>query len=313
VQTPYESTAFWRVVSFVCGRPERDWHFTRFMIFSAFIDDSGSDRSSASKDFVLAGFLASAPVWIEFVKEWIAALDEDPAIEYFKLKEAVRRQDQFRPFTVDQRDARVIRMLDIIRKYKLNGIVHSISYDLFDDLLKGKMAPEFDNPYFGAFMDVTLGLAARRREFASKHDLQFFFDEQSTLGDVADLWYRRFRAILPAEDQSHLAPNVRFEDDKKFLPLQAADTLAWTVRRMLYDEGGGLDLPVNLLQEFRKGLPHVQKVTWTREKIVSLIETYNLIMTDVEGWKTKVSAGNNPLTELVEAGKITHVWLRDEE
>jgi hypothetical protein len=283
------------------------------MIFSAFIDDSGSDRSPASKDFVLAGFLASAPVWIEFVKDWIAALDEQPAIEYFKLKEAVRCKDQFRDFTIEQRDARVIRLLDIIRKYKLLGIVHNVPYDLFDELLKGKIAPEFDNPYFGAFMDVTLGLAARRREFASKHDLQFFFDEQSELGNVADVWYRKFRAILPAEDQSHLAPNVRFEDDKKFLPLQAADTLAWTVRRILYDEGKSLDLPANLLHEFRKGFPYVQKVTWTREKIRFLLEIYQLIMTDVEGWKKKVSAGNNPLTELIEAGKITHVWLRDEE
>jgi hypothetical protein len=64
-----------------------------------------------------------------------------------------------------------------------------------------------------------------------KVPLDFIFDEQGEVGNEARFFYRIIRDGQPAAVRSILSKDPIFRDDKLVLPLQAADMLAWHVRR----------------------------------------------------------------------------------
>ena len=84
----------------------------------ACVDDSGNEPTKPH--FILAGFVAPAANWAALTKEWQAALDETPKLDYFKMHEAARLKEQFDPsngWTEAKRDDRLITFTRIIRKH----------------------------------------------------------------------------------------------------------------------------------------------------------------------------------------------------
>jgi hypothetical protein len=120
------SAQVWRLVS---GFPSRKREKRVFMLLQpqCCIDDSGSEPSKPH--FILAGFAAPAAQWAAFADEWQAALDEPPKLDYFKMKEAAKLQDQFakkRGWDELKRDDRLITVTRIINKYVMaRPAVHS--------------------------------------------------------------------------------------------------------------------------------------------------------------------------------------------
>src|ERR1035437_6589378 len=109
---PLVSQAGMEVLSLVSGFTSKERTARYMLILQPCIDDSGTHKGG--KIFALSGFIASAPEWIEFADEWKATLDAYPRIEYFKMREAARLQDQFTLFTPGARD-RKLRDLIAVR------------------------------------------------------------------------------------------------------------------------------------------------------------------------------------------------------
>ena len=313
-----------RVLPLIPAYPDEVREFRHLMIINPCIDDSGSDPGQSH--FVLGGYLAPAEEWLRFSDEWQTMLDCEPRIRYFKLKEAVRLKDQFRVlenpgqgdhrarFTSELRDRRVELAFSIIKKYAIGGIVHVMPRTLHEEFIRGKVAPAMDNPYLPGFFDITLGLAVRQKSLFPNDVFEFVFDYQSKLGDVAGDWYRRFRAILPPEHQEHLGANPIFRDDVNFYPLQAADTLAWIMRRKHYDQLEGLHLPAHLIPDLLDGINFVQSTTWDRKKVESMYGdggTFQTALENLEAWKGKISDGQNPLLDMMRQTKLSPVRLSD--
>jgi len=72
--------------------------------------------------------------------------------------------------------------------------------------------------------------AKLKDHFPADQPVHFFFDQQMEKGAIFEAW-ERYMASRPLETRELYGSVPRFEDDQKFLPLQAADLWAWWIRK----------------------------------------------------------------------------------
>jgi hypothetical protein len=106
----------------------------------------------------------------------------------------------------------------------------------------------FNNPYFLGFLAVFgLELADQYRRFrdtGTKELIEIFFDEaidnRKRLEHGFDAYVKAVcQGTQPEALELLINKQAEFRDDKLFLPLQAADLLAWHARRHMYEHGRG--------------------------------------------------------------------------
>lgn len=197
----------------------------------AHIDDSGSNKQGPV--MVLAGYVSRLTPWMDFSQEWQTALDEKPRLAYFKIKEAIRLEEQFGRFKPEQRDERVFKLCSIIQKYVAFGVVASFRWSVFKQA-QSEAPRLFFEPYVILFHGMMSGILNRIIDADRHARLLFVFDEQGAAGHLA---IKAFDAIFselnPTEQKAMMG--VSHVSDQDILRLQAADCLAWLMRRHAQD------------------------------------------------------------------------------
>lgn len=207
--------------------------------FELYADDSGSEPQS--QIFFLAGFISTVDRWAAFSNEWDAALALPPALEYFKMAEAMSFQGQFsmhRGWNEAMRNDRLVLLTRIVNRHAMLRVSASIRHDLFERYVLSLPAVErnlsTDEPY------VTLGsaLVSAALTHADQNGvnttMDFIFDRQ--IGHELEfrrLWpsYTKLMLETPRGRQlSRLVGEPMFLDEKDRKPLQAADLYAWLAR-----------------------------------------------------------------------------------
>lgn len=211
------------------------------MVLQAAIDESGNAPDQHT--FVLGGFLATAEQWAAFAVEWEAELNRDPRIEYFKFKEASNLKDQFHGWSEQACDERVERLALIIRKHVTARFHASIQHDHFQEFVRRVPVPSrrllSDHPYILVLSRMLTTVASLMADLDLKEDCDFYFDSQNGVdAEVIRMWPAAQSMIgtLPARIKGSPAPAFgvpTFRDEKKFLPLQAADMMAGAAREAL--------------------------------------------------------------------------------
>jgi len=199
----------------------------------AYIDDSGTDRKGHVA--TLAGFIASAEQWHEFSGKWRSVLNQHPRIEYFKMKEAHRLEDQFKEFSVPERDQRVSQLAALIGELKPHAVASVVWWEDFREFQKC-----FTNPvqvYLVLYQSVFWTILTTLRLRFPGEQVEIVYDEQGALGTKAASVNDWATLALSKRYRSVLAGNPVHRDSKRVLPLQAADMLAWHIRRGATAEG----------------------------------------------------------------------------
>ena len=196
--------------------------------YRAYIDDS----SSAEDDriLLLAGY-ARAPAWAAFSDEWKIELAKPPAIEYCHMSEAESLKDQFLGWSATKRDRKIASLANVIVKYEPWSIECYVRKSQYDQILAPVIAYDLRGPYFPCFYGVIVTLARFHAQTGIKLPTDFIFDEQGKIGAEAVLWYEAIKRAQKPEIQALMGSTPDFKDDKKVLPLQAADMIAWHLRR----------------------------------------------------------------------------------
>jgi hypothetical protein len=210
----------------------------------AYIDDSGNDGESPA--FVLAGYISTAEHWTLFSDEWQQALDMSPKIDAFKMSEAFGRAwDSEAQEWRDGKFTEKMRLLfRIIEAHVDACIAVSFSWDGFRKArdMFSVSGTASSTPYAIAFARIIHELGARREEFGLTGKIDFIFDKQSERRAIRANWDAlqdafNFSDIVNSEPQ--------FLDDHAVKPLQAADLLAWWIRRRHFEKlTGGKPIPV---------------------------------------------------------------------
>jgi hypothetical protein len=213
----------------VCGysRDVRKWK--SLVILKAHVDDSSSEQED--KLLVLAGYVHSADVWAQFSDDWQAILATSPSIEYFKMREAENLSGQFLGWEPIAKNAKVHALADVIDKHAPWSIECSVSRRDYENIARPVRPYDLRFPYFDAFYALITKLAQWHSQLGLTVPVDFVFDEQGEIGAEAVIWYEHIKSMQPPNIRALLGSTPVFKDDKQVLPLQAADMLAWHIRR----------------------------------------------------------------------------------
>jgi hypothetical protein len=209
------------------------------MILNGFVDDSGSgggtDRGNI---FVLAGFVASPDRWDRFSTDWIRICDQEPKTPDFHIQRDIRlvNKDGSVRWTETQRNARLLELVNLTKTQAQYRVESVLAWPNYDRLVKGRIRPELDSPYFLCFYNIIISFA----EFMDKAKLAgvvaWVFDDQGRIGQNANRWYDFIKGAITPRVRSRLGSKPVFRHDKDVLPLKACDIWAWQVRRHLDKE-----------------------------------------------------------------------------
>jgi hypothetical protein len=253
-----------KIHSLVAGYSRSSWETRLMVMLNGFIDDSGNGDPTV---FVLAGYVSTPAKWMAFQDEWADALRLSPSIEYFKAKEAAPCYGQFERWKYEDRNERLDLLCSIIRNHTISAIACVVPMADYNRIFKSKISRTVDTPYFLAFYGVmTLFF---RLQFNSGDDrpTDFVFDEQGKqIGNALSAWKYFIEGMSP-EAMKYIGNPPISRDDKEVLPLQAADLLAWTVRRKFVDAKTGKNHEMIDLC----GLQYVDDV-WDRARLQSMYD-----------------------------------------
>lgn len=201
------------------------------MVWQAFIDESARDDEDSDL-FVMGGCISTADRWVQFARDWEKLLPR-----FGRLDEKGRRYFHM----TEMRDMHhVVAFYRVMEKH----IPAFISARYRKNDLKKAMARihvpnaivEWDNnDYFIGFrclMDkfhLLRDNLTMQEILPSKEKVQFIFDDNSSKVLVRKIW-DEYMGNRPPEIRELYANEPRFENDREFLPLQAADLWAWWVR-----------------------------------------------------------------------------------
>lgn len=231
----------WALVS---GLPKRERERRLIMVLQAFVDDSGSDPQSLA--FILGGFVASPIQWVAFSDEWDRTLRLPPKLNYFKNNEAMGLKGQFdktRGWTEQKRDDRLVALAGTITKYIPERFSVAVRHTDYDKYISGipvlKRVKTLENPYFLLFHEFMLITASVHSVNQTMPiPCKFVFDNQGKIGEQARNWWPDFRTHLQNASNFDFSPyfdvsKPSFENDKQFMPLQAADLYAGQLGRAM--------------------------------------------------------------------------------
>lgn len=233
--TPNWSQASLPVWALVSGLPSGQREKRPLLMLQAFIDDSGTDGRSPV--FVLAGFISTVERWAAFTDEWTESL-RWAGIEYFKMNEAATLTGQFLHWSEANRDEKVVRFHRIIEEH----VIHAVSLRLILSDLEYVIGhrPEafLKNPYYWSFWEIMTQMRRNAHKFGLNKEIDFVFDQQLIeKGKLADAW-----DAVTAQSRGNLQTDFPgFRSSKAVKPLQAADMIAWWIRREVEKDQFGID------------------------------------------------------------------------
>ena len=196
----------------------------------AYIDESGSHDESPV--YVLSGFRSTVEKWAEFALEWRKVLYAKPRIEYFHFNEVFRKnRGEFASFDDADRFSKVHLLIKVINKYAEEDCSVVMNHKAYKRILEPMLPKTARDPYLFVFSGVLAGFAFLESHAIHKEKIRFVFDEKDSLANAIPLWDDVRNATPLFQELNQLIGDLKPEDDKIFLPLQAADLLAGVIRQ----------------------------------------------------------------------------------
>ena len=197
------------------------------------IDESGVKGTDPV--FVLAGLISTADKLADLSTAWSRQLQTEPTIKYLKMYEATRACGEFAGWSEHRIETKLRGLVETV-KYHAHRAIH-VTIDLEAHERLHKDSPSRD-PYFMGFYAILSGVCYEFLDnFSDEKQIEVIFDENRIFGPRVALWYPAIKDLLATRgdlDQQALAdvlpPQPLFKDDQAFVPLQAADMLAWLFR-----------------------------------------------------------------------------------
>lgn len=226
-----------RIWAQVTGLRPREAVSRLLMVLQAFIDES----YTAYGTFVMGGYIASAEAWSKFAKEWEELLPFGTLAKnnkhHFKMSEMAVNSERM---------GRIPAFYRVIERHLPLSLSCRISMPELERA-KARVWVEnlnidwgfADNPYSMAFRCLVDMFHNNREAMKAVIPLDqvvdFIFDNRTEKAAILASW-DDYLAARPDNIREFYGATPRFEDDQKFLPLQAADFWAWWVREW-YEAG----------------------------------------------------------------------------
>src|ERR1035441_4271702 len=225
------------IEAMVCGYARNTRLTKSLVMLRAFFDESLSDEDG--RDFVLAGYVQTASVWSVFSDDWEAVLNDSPPLKLFHMHEAFsalngankRPGTRFYGWSEEDVLAKISSLADVIQRHRPWSLESRMSTKSFYKVCDSIVPYDLRNPYLFCYFGIVGKLAEVHREMGITETVTFVFDENDEASREAAHFYPFFKKAQPIACQSLLAGTPEFLSDEDVKPLQAADSLAWHLRR----------------------------------------------------------------------------------
>lgn len=201
-------------------------------MLQAYIDDSESN--TADRRLVLAAYINTADKWIEFSEAWDEALRRAPSITDLHMVDAQNLKGQFRGWDPLVRTQKLISLAKVICASAPRSLDCSLSASLHRKAIGPKAPYGLSSPYFPATFVLVAGVARLCHALGETIPCDFIFDRQENVSRHVVNFWDYVVARQPHEWGRLINHSPIFRDkanDQSMVPLQAADMLAWHLRR----------------------------------------------------------------------------------
>lgn len=198
-------------------------------ILRAYVDDSASDCGDES--LFMAGYLSTEQNWSQFQQAWKAELRAARPVGHMRMVEANSLRGPFSDWTEDERNQKVRSLSSIINHFAPFSFEVAVSRRSFRQFVQPNAPRGLANPHFACCFGVVAGVSRYAASQGWTSPIEFVFDQQDGVASDFQLFFDYMVKNLPAEARKLISAAPIFGDDKVFLPLQAADMLAWHLRR----------------------------------------------------------------------------------
>lgn len=151
------------------------------------------------------------------------------------MKEAAGRPSgQFYCWTEKERDDKVRDLARIINKYAKIVTWSIIDLEAHAQTWAKRLPKPNSEPYFWPFQNTILATCFTLWDAGIREEFEAIFDENVIFGTRAKAWYPMVKEVgyvREPEAATILPTEPLFRNDRKFVPLQAADLYAWTLRK----------------------------------------------------------------------------------
>lgn len=223
---------------FLCGVPQPKRDRTLLLNLKAYIDESGVQGTT--EYFVLAGFIGQAISWANFSSDWERCLAAEPSIPLLKTSDAARLTNAFYGWSAEARDRKLSALIDVIKKYPFNSVYAAIHIPSFKLAWECLLPPKLRNSYFIGSYALIAAIGYELIDAQVNEQIDVIFDNHDIFKNRIREWYPIIRKGWQQEVEPRFArllpPDVQFMDDTKYVPLQAADMLAWILRTAFSEE-----------------------------------------------------------------------------
>ena len=236
----------------------------------------GGKRGGFQGCYAVAGYLAPATAWKRITGHWAAVLDLHPKIEFFHMAECFAAMDgyqsqgilgQFAGFSKKEAEDKLRALISVLEEHAGElGCAHSIiTWDTFQHALTKEDRGLLLSPFTLCFAGVVDMCRQILRGTDVESPIAFTFDERA---DVAEHLHHAWNATKTGwPEDAVIMGALSFADDKRCIPLQCADLLAWHVRRHfiqpVQDHGRPREEYVRLKSAVSKWYGH----TWNEEDL----------------------------------------------
>lgn len=192
------------------------------------MDESGTHRGS--KAVAVGAYVAKPSVWQAFTKEWNRL---KRPIKIFHAVDCENLRGEFEGWSPDERDRFVSRLLPVIARHKLAGVVIGIYVPAFEEAMA--LVPEvrslFGSPYDGCFQWCVQRIVHFHNRAGSRQRLAFLHEINDFQGECK----RTFAEIVRDCTNTSRGMSLAFGRKEDFVPLQAADILAYEGNKRMRD------------------------------------------------------------------------------
>lgn len=199
------------------------------ILLQAFIDDSASEKGD--KRLFMAGYLNRSDTWRLFEEAWNEELRTPPAIAYLRMVEANNLRGEFKGWTKEARDEKLRGLARVINHFEPLSFQFTINRGEHFRVLAPVSPRGLGSPHFICCFSVISGVARYVAEAKANTQIEYIFDEQDGVSADMPLMFHDMKRSIPRAARKLIVGEPAFRDDKLFPQLQAADMLAWHLRR----------------------------------------------------------------------------------
>jgi hypothetical protein len=218
------------------------------VILHVYLDDSGTHDTS--KAVAVGGAVSTAEGWEQFEAEWKEALD-GWGLSMFHMREFSHKRGQFDNWAWSeespQRKIRFQRLLDIINDHVIGTVGTTIPTASFERFFSPKAKAHVGGAY-GLAATATFMAMGRLAEAAwSSSDPWFAYVVESGtkgFGQIDKVF--QLNEQNPQQKAKLRLLSLRFENKRQYLPLQAADVVAYELYQQTPKQLGLVQKPPRL-------------------------------------------------------------------